>query len=147
MFANVTRAGCGALLVLLACGGRANVEAAAPAASAALPPAPPALEVFGRLPAMRHVRLSPNGKLVAVEEEQAGVRKVTIFEVDGGKTRHQVAVDEANRVVSLAWADDETLLLNVSIKYSYTCNPNVLCATVLTARSRCAWMARRRGSC
>ncbi|MBK7902233.1 MAG: S9 family peptidase [Proteobacteria bacterium] len=127
----MTRAGCGALLVLLACGGRANAESAAPTANAAVPPAPPALEIFGRLPAMREVRLSPNGKLVAMEEEQAGVRKVTIFDVDGGKTRHQVAVDEANRVVSLAWADDETLLLNVSIKHSYTCNPNVLCATVL----------------
>jgi len=78
---------------------------------------------------MRQVRLSPNGKLVAMEEEQAGIRKITIFEVDGGKTRHTVDVDEANKIRSLVWADDDTLLLNVSIKHSYYCNPNVLCAT------------------
>ena len=129
MLENRTRAGRGALLALLgACGG-AMAESPATPATAVTPPAPPALENFGRLPAMRQVRLSPNGKLVAMEEEQAGARKVTIFEVDGGKTRHTVAVDEANKIRSLVWADDETLLLNVSIKHSYYCNPNVLCAT------------------
>ncbi len=131
MLVTAKRAGGGALLVLLGycCGTSAESTAPAAVAAAAAPPAPPALEIFGRLPAMRQVRMSPNGKLVAMEEEQAGVRKITIFEVDGGKTRHTVAVDEANKIRGLVWADDDTLLLNVSIKHSSYCNPNVLCAT------------------
>ena len=116
--ANVTRAGHGASLVLSAsvgvqrrttCGTCRHCRCAAGA---------PALESFGGLPAMRQVPLSPNGKLVAMEEEQGGVRKITIFEVDGGKTRHTVAIDEANKMRSLVWADDETLLVNVSIRHS-----------------------------
>ena len=105
MLANRTRAGRGALLMLLGVCSGALAESPAPPATAppaAALPAPPALEIFGRLPAMRQVRLSPNGKLVAMEEEQAGIRKITIFEVDGGKTRHTVAVDEANKAVSTA---------------------------------------------
>jgi dipeptidyl aminopeptidase/acylaminoacyl peptidase len=105
------------------------IAAATATTTAAAPPAPPALEIFGQLPAARLVRLSPNGRLIAMEEDQGGVRKITVFEADGGKTRHSVAVDEANKIRSLVWADDETLLLNVSMKHSYYCNPNVLCAT------------------
>ncbi len=76
---------------------------------------------------MRLVTLSPNGKLLAMEEDRAGTRQVTIFEADGGKTRHTVAIDPANKLRRLVWADDETLLLDVSIKHSTYCNPNVLC--------------------
>ncbi len=127
MLASWTRAVPGALLVLLVvCGG---AEAETSATSPAAVPSPPALEIFGRLPAMRQVRLSPNGKLIAMEEDQAAARTITIFDVEGGKTRHTVAVEEANKIRSLVWADDETLLLNVSMKHSYYCNPNVLCAT------------------
>lgn len=97
------------------------------AQQAASPAAPPALEVFGRLPAARLVTMSPNGKLLAMEEDKGGVRQVTIFEADGGKTRHTVQVDKANKLRRLVWSDDETLLLEVSIMYSTYCAPNVLC--------------------
>jgi dipeptidyl aminopeptidase/acylaminoacyl peptidase len=88
---------------------------------------PPPLEVFGHLPAAQHVTLSPNGKLLAMEEEQAGKRKVTIFEADGGRSRHAVEIDEANKLRDVLWADDETLLIVVSQQKRLYCNPNVLC--------------------
>jgi dipeptidyl aminopeptidase/acylaminoacyl peptidase len=117
------RAGLGALVVGL--GLSCGTVSAQQAASAA---APPPLEVFGRLPAARLVTMSPNGKLLAMEEELAGgARQVTIFEADGGKTRHTVQIDKANKLRRLVWSDDETLLLDVSIMYSTYCAPNVLC--------------------
>jgi dipeptidyl aminopeptidase/acylaminoacyl peptidase len=71
--------------------------------------------------------MSPNGKLLAMEEDKGGTRQVTIFEADGGKTRHTVAIDKANKLRRLVWSDDETLLLDVSIMHSRYCAPNVLC--------------------
>ena len=123
MSGALRRAGLGALVLGVGfTGGDALAQQAASAAS------PPRLEIFGRLPAMRLVTLSPNGQLVAMEEEKPdGVRQVTIFDVDAGKTRHAVAIDPANKLRDLIWADDATLLLDISVMNSYYCNPNVLC--------------------
>ena len=123
MRAILVRAVGGALLLLGSC-----QAAWADAPAAAIRPAPPPLEAFGRLPVARLVTLSPNGKLLAMEEDRGTSRQVTIFEADGGKTRHTVAVDDANKLRSLRWADDETLLLNVSIEHAQYCNPNTLCS-------------------
>jgi dipeptidyl aminopeptidase/acylaminoacyl peptidase len=119
----------GALLLLSLCANciAASAEPVPGPAIAASPPAPPALEIFGRLPAARLVTLSPNGMLIAMEEDQAGRRQVTIFEAEGGKTRHTVDIDKANKVRRLLWSDDETLLMDVSIMHSSYCAPNVLC--------------------
>ena len=128
MFATVKGAGRGALFLFLSvCCSWASVAAAADAAPAAPSAAPLPLEIFGRLPAARLVTLSPNGKLLAVEEEKGGLRQITIFEADGGKTRHTVDIDKANKVRRLVWSDDETLLVDVSIMHSTYCAPNVLC--------------------
>ncbi len=128
MSINVTRTGGGALFLLLGyCCCWTSMAAAADAAPAAPLAATPPLEVFGRLPAARLVTLSPNGKLLAMEEDKGGLRAVTIFEADGGKTRHTVDIDKANKVRRLAWSDDETLLVDVSIMHSTYCAPNVLC--------------------
>lgn len=126
--ASIRRAGRGALVLAIGVCAAAFAQKSAGTAPPSPPPGPPPLEVFGRLPAMRLVTLSPNGQLVAMEEQQpGGVRQVTIFDVDAGKTRHTVAIDAANKLRDLAWADDETLLLGVSIMHSSYCNPNVLC--------------------
>lgn len=121
------RAGRGVLLLCLA-GSIAwtGTTLAAGESSAAVPPPP--LEIFGRLPAAQHVTMSPNGKLLAMAEDKGDARQVTIFEADGGKTRHTVQIDKANKLRRLVWADDETLLLDVSIMYSTYCAPNVLCS-------------------
>ncbi|MGL6223572.1 MAG: hypothetical protein ACRC6L_08310, partial [Steroidobacteraceae bacterium] len=122
--ASLHRAGLGALIFGLGmCSGAVSAQTVATAAAI-----PPPLESFGRLPATRLVRMSPNGKLIAMEEEQpGGVRQVTIIDVDAGKTHQTVAIDVANKLRELNWADDETLLLEISVMKSYYCNPNVLC--------------------
>ena len=121
MSGTMLRASLGAVVLML---GLCSATTSAQTAGAA---APPPLEVFGRLPAARLVTMSPNGKLLAMEEDKGGTRSVTIFEADGGKTRHSVEVDKANKIRRLLWADDETLLLDVSIMHSTYCAPNVLC--------------------
>jgi dipeptidyl aminopeptidase/acylaminoacyl peptidase len=129
MFAPAqVRAGRGVVFVLLTgCCTWMGTSLASGEPPAATPPPPP-LEIFGRLPAVRLVTMSPNGKLLAMEEDKGGARQVTIFEADGGKTRHTVAIDKANKVRRLVWSDDETLLLDVSIMHSTYCAPNVLCS-------------------
>ncbi len=121
--ASIRRAGLVALVfcMSLSCGGALAQQGASTAT-------PPPLETFGQLPAARLATMSPNGKLVAMEEVRPGnVRQVTILDVDTGKTRHTVAIDAANKLRDLVWADDETLLVDVSITHSTYCNPNVLC--------------------
>jgi len=79
--------------------------------------APPGPEAFGRLPEFNSVALSPNGRLIAWEQNQGNHRTVVILDLDGGKTAGTVPLTDKLR--KLQWSDDTTLLLSISAPVRY----------------------------
>lgn len=76
-------------------------------ASAAPPP-----EAYARLPQFRHIALSPSGKRLAWEEDGKEVRKVTVLDIDSGKTLASIPLGDSLR--DLHWSDETALLLKVA---------------------------------
>jgi dipeptidyl aminopeptidase/acylaminoacyl peptidase len=94
----------------------AGTAAAAPAAATASVP-PPGPSVFGALPAVSSPALSPGGaRLAWVEQGDAGSR-VVAFEVGSGARARVIPIAKDLKPRSVAWADDDTLLVDVSIAH------------------------------
>ena len=81
-------------------------------AQAAAPEVPAA--AFAALPQVSDVELSPNGKLLAWRDESTPVTKVVIYDIDAKSYRRSLTIDPSMRLHSLLWADDKTLLINLS---------------------------------
>jgi dipeptidyl aminopeptidase/acylaminoacyl peptidase len=104
-----------------------TAAAAAPAADpatataattgAARPAAPPAA-VFGTLPRIAHVELSPDGTTLAWAQD-GGAKGATVvaFDAATGATRRTFPIGTTGKLRGLAWADDRTLLVDVSIAH------------------------------
>ncbi|MDC7681998.1 S9 family peptidase [Asticcacaulis sp. BYS171W] len=78
-------------------------------AQAAASSTPPALSVYGRLPDMAEVVLSPDGKRVALVKNMDGQRIVVDFELATGVTKF-MSVGKM-KVRDLMWADNDRLFL------------------------------------
>ncbi len=77
-------------------------------AQAAAPVAPP-LSVYGKLPAIENVALSPDGKRVAMIMSKAGER--IIYDYDLSTQKAAAAVVEGDKLRELMWADNSHILI------------------------------------
>lgn len=84
----------------------------ATSAQAAAPQVPAA--AFAALPQVSDVEMSPDGRLLAWRDQSGPVSKVLIYDIDAKSYRRTLAIDPAMTLRSLLWADDTTLLMNVS---------------------------------
>jgi dipeptidyl aminopeptidase/acylaminoacyl peptidase len=86
----------------------------APTAYAAPPPA----SAFGALPQIDHVELSPDGTTLAWAQD-GGAKGTTVvaFDAATGATRRTFPIGTTGKLRGLAWADDRTLLVEVSIAH------------------------------
>jgi dipeptidyl aminopeptidase/acylaminoacyl peptidase len=112
MFKSPTRAA-GRLLALAALGCIAHSAAAVP---------PPA-EAFGEVPKIAAVEISPSGKLVAWGDYSDATPQVEIYDLEQQKTLRALAIDRGLTLRRILWADDETLLFNVSLMTSQPAAP------------------------
>src|SRR5438552_80305 len=80
---------------------------------AALAAAIPA-EAFGTLPQISEVSLSPDGNLLAWQDESGAQPHVVIFDVGARHNKRTVRLDADAKLRDLAWADGGTLLMTAS---------------------------------
>lgn len=73
----------------------------------------PSAEAFGTIPAISEVELSPSGKLLAWHEATPKGSFAVIFDLDAHAIKRTVPVTPDVSIRSLAWSDDETLLITV----------------------------------
>ena len=81
-------------------------------AQAAAPEVPAA--AFATLPQISDVELSPSGKLLAWRDQSGPVTKVVIYDVDAKSYRRTLAIGPSMTLRALLWADDTTLLIDLS---------------------------------
>jgi dipeptidyl aminopeptidase/acylaminoacyl peptidase len=81
-------------------------------ARAAAPEVPAA--AFAALPQVSDVVLSPDGRLLAWRDQSGSDTRVVVFDIDAKTYRRTLTVDQTMTLRSLLWADDDTLLMNVS---------------------------------
>lgn len=97
----------------------AAIAASHPAAAAdAAVAAPPPASVFGALPQVTEVQLSPNGALLAWAVDQgAKGRTVVAMDLASGATRRTFPLGATGKLRDLAWHDDETLFVTIGIAH------------------------------
>lgn len=83
------------------------------AAAAALPPT-----AFGRIPAIAEVQISPGGHLLAWGDNSGAKQQIVIFDLAASSEKRRLNVPGDARLRDLAWADDETLLIELSFAHS-----------------------------
>ena len=83
--------------------------------AAALAAAPPAAEAFGAVPQTDDVTLSPDGKTLAWTTRSNADAVVVIFDVDARKIKRKQRVENTMKLRSVTWADNEMLLISVSV--------------------------------
>ena len=88
-----------AVVAGLAAGG--TLIATRPARAQALPP----LTLWGKLPAVEAVALSPGGKRVAMIMDRGGERAIVDYELATGKAA--ATIIEGDKLRDLMWVDDE----------------------------------------
>ena len=76
--------------------------------------APPPAEAFGHLPAETDVQLSPDGHWLAWLDHKEAKPRIIVFDLLGRKVQRVMAVPEDKKLRSLAWSDNETLLIMVT---------------------------------
>lgn len=80
--------------------------------------APPPAEVFGQRPAVVDVDINPAGSRLAWIEDTGPAARVIIHEMSSGKDLRTLNTPAGMTLRSVAWADDETLLIRASVTYS-----------------------------
>ena len=93
---------CAGLLLMAPLGVSASAAPEVPAAA------------FAALPQVSDVELSPDAQLVAWYDRSGPDAKVVIFDLAAKNYRRTLRIDPATVPRSLLWADDETLLVNLS---------------------------------
>jgi dipeptidyl aminopeptidase/acylaminoacyl peptidase len=85
-----------------------------PTAAAAADIAPPSAEVFGALPAVTDVVMTPNGQRLAWIDQRFAKPRVVMFDIAARKELRSVALSENMKARSLVWNDNETLVIGFS---------------------------------
>ncbi|HKZ74747.1 MAG TPA: prolyl oligopeptidase family serine peptidase, partial [Steroidobacteraceae bacterium] len=75
----------------------------------------PSADVFGRIPQVQNVALTPDGKTVAWEDNRASEPVVVVLDLGATELRHSLSIDPGMKLRRLSWADDSTLLMDVSV--------------------------------
>lgn len=78
---------------------------------------PPGAAIFGSVPALQSVALSPSGATVAWAETGGPVPQVVAVDVASGRAMRRAPLPEGVKLRNLEWADDETLLITVSLAH------------------------------
>jgi dipeptidyl aminopeptidase/acylaminoacyl peptidase len=94
-----------------------SVALASAAAEPSVPvkPPPPA-SVFGALPQVTEVKLSPNGALLAWAIDQgAKGRTVVVMDLATNAMKRTIPIGSTGKLRHVTWHDDETLLVTISI--------------------------------
>lgn len=73
---------------------------------------PPPLSVYGKLPAVENVALSPDGKRVALVMDKNGERAIYDYDLSTGKAA--AAIIEGDKLRELTWADNGRILVVTS---------------------------------
>lgn len=79
----------------------------------------PSAEAFGAIPAVSEVELSPDGKLLAWSEPAPKGQLAVVFDLDAHARKRSVALEPESKLRSLQWADNETLLITISVFATY----------------------------
>src|SRR5262245_35587742 len=95
--------GAAALAVLLA--------AAASATAAAPPPA----EAFGQVPRLATLALNPSGTTIAWSDDTGPLPVVILLDLGSRTQKKLLTLSDESKIRGMDWADDETLLLSVSL--------------------------------
>ncbi len=77
--------------------------------------APPPAEAFGAIPQTDDVTLSPDGKVIAWQSRNGGETGVMVYDLESRKNKHGVRIEKTSKLRSLTWADNETLIVELSI--------------------------------
>lgn len=75
-------------------------------------PSMPPLNVWGKLPAVQDVAVSPDGKRVAMVMDKGGERAIVDYELATGKA--SAAIIEGDKLRDLMWVDNEYIVLETS---------------------------------
>jgi dipeptidyl aminopeptidase/acylaminoacyl peptidase len=83
------------------------------ASAASRPPA----EVFGALPHVSEVALSPGGNALAWVQIDAGTAQVMMYDIAAPQVKRVVPIGADAKARHLLWLDDNTLLMEVSVTF------------------------------
>ncbi len=115
------------------------ISVGADIAAASTPP----VEAFGKVPQVEGVTLSPSGKLLAWQDNTRADQAVLVFDLDAGKDKVRFGIDKGSKLRNVFWADDVTLLIEVSVTHTLRGDWNqkdewsrVLSADLATGRTR-----------
>jgi dipeptidyl aminopeptidase/acylaminoacyl peptidase len=73
------------------------------------------LEAYGATPHIANVQLNPKGDMLAWSDHSGAEPMVVMFDLATRTQKRRLGIDADAKLRSLTWADDETLLINVSI--------------------------------
>jgi len=85
---------------------------------------PPPVEAFAGQPGVQVVAISPNGQMLATDRSISGRSSVEIYEIAAGKLRRTIDLGTENKLWAFSWADDRTLLVDVSIAQTFGSSPS-----------------------
>lgn len=80
--------------------------------------APPPAEAFGIGSGISNVELNPRGNLLAWSDSSGPEPMIVIYDLDTRAAKRTHSIGVGAKLRGLDWADDETLLIHVSITYS-----------------------------
>jgi len=75
---------------------------------------PPPAEAFGALPATSHVAISPDGNLLAWNDQSSAEPRVAIYDLKTSRYKRYLHIPQPGKFRSVTWADDETALVTIS---------------------------------
>lgn len=84
--------------------------------------APPPVEAFGRKPAMIAVDINPAGTRLAWIEDDGNAARIVIHDIASGQPMRTVGTPPKTKLWSVAWANDDTVLIDESVTYTIKTN-------------------------
>jgi dipeptidyl aminopeptidase/acylaminoacyl peptidase len=72
-------------------------------------------QAFGHVPEVTDMALSPNGKLLGWIDNSGPISGIAVMDADSGKMLRTLAFEQSMKMRRVEWADDATLLVDVSV--------------------------------
>jgi dipeptidyl aminopeptidase/acylaminoacyl peptidase len=85
---------------------------------------PPGAEVFGGLPGVQYVAISPNGRILATDRSAEAGTSVDIYDIAAAKLRRTIDIGSENKLRDFNWASDQILLVDISVTHTYGSSPS-----------------------
>jgi dipeptidyl aminopeptidase/acylaminoacyl peptidase len=80
--------------------------------------APPAIEAYGRLPALIDVDINPAGSRLVLIENDGSESRIVIQDLTAKKILRKITVPAGQKLHAVHWANDDTILISQSITRS-----------------------------